>query len=259
MRTTAAPAILMFGLALACDGAVQADEIVTDANIVTGLDISDSITLDDLHLEIMGMAEAIRSPQILEAIRSGPHGRIGFAVFAWHYNQFPVAVSWTLIASADDADAVSRAIEARLKIDVEAEARKAEEFRVGRLSTYIGRLTDLSQAIDHAGAMLAAAPYATDRAVINIVGDGEDNVGEDAELARDRVVKTGAIVNGVVIGNDLGMVDYYRNHAIGGRGAFVMSVNRSQSMIEAMQRKFMYDIAMGGLPCASSDEKCVLP
>jgi hypothetical protein len=35
------------------------DDILTDANIVTGLDISDSITADDLWLEVEGIVRAL--------------------------------------------------------------------------------------------------------------------------------------------------------------------------------------------------------
>ena len=209
--------------------------VVTDANIITGLDISYSIDPDDLALEIDGMARAIRSPEVLAAIRSGRHGRIGFAVFAWHHNQFPTLVSWALIASEDDALAVAREIEERLRVDVESEARTQEAF-------YIGRLTNVSQAIDHATDMLRRAPFATERSVVNIIGDGADNVGEDAASARDRVVGMGGIVNGVVLTEDAAMLDYYRRQVIGGPGAFVMSTGGAAGLVEALKRKFLRDM-----------------
>jgi hypothetical protein len=218
-------------------GSSFADEIATDANIVTALDISDSIGLDALRLEIEGMARAIRSPEVLAAIQSGRYGRIGFAVFAWHHNQFPEVVAWTLIASEEDALAVSRTIEARLRVDVEREARNAAAF-------YIGRLTNLSQAIDHAANLLGAAPFRTGRSVVNIVGNGRDNVGEDAWPARDRLVGSGAIANGLVIGDDPSMLDYYREHVIGGPGAFVMSAADASALADALRNKFIYDIAL---------------
>jgi hypothetical protein len=39
-------------------------------------------------------------------------------------------------------------------------------------------LTDLSRAIENGGALLKAAPFPSDRSVLNLVGNGEDNVGE---------------------------------------------------------------------------------
>jgi hypothetical protein len=63
--------MLALGSALLCTNVGLADDIVTDANIVTGLDISDSIGQHDMQLEIEGMARAIRSPEVLAAIKGG--------------------------------------------------------------------------------------------------------------------------------------------------------------------------------------------
>jgi Ca-activated chloride channel homolog len=234
----------LLALALLGNNAM-AGAIATDANIVTGLDISDSIGLDELRLEMEGMARAIRSPKVLQAFRSGPNGRIGFAVFAWHHNQLPIMVlPWTLISTEDDALAASRTIEARLGANIETEAREQEEARKGRLAAYIGRRTNLSRAIDHAAEMLTGSPYVADRSVVNIVGNGPDNVGEDASFARDRAVQAGATINGVVLGGDGGVLDYYRRQVAGGAGSFVMATDGATDMVQAMVRKFVLDIAV---------------
>ena len=229
--------LLALGSALLCGNVGLANEIVTDANIVTGLDISYSIEPDDMRLEIEGMARAIRSPEVLAAIQGGRYGRIGFAVFAWHHDQFPMIVPWAVIASEADAVAVARQIDARLRVNVEAEARANEAF-------YIGRLTNLSQAIDHAAEMILTAPYATDRAIVNIIGNGEDNVGEAAEAARERAMAMGGTVNGVVLGDDPHLLDYYRRQVIGGPGAFVIATGEAATLVEALTRKFLHDIVI---------------
>jgi hypothetical protein len=237
MTRAAGLGMLALVFTLLCGRVGLAGDIAADANIVTGLDISDSVTRDDIRLEIEGIAVAIRSPDILAAIQSGRHGRIGFAVFAWHHNQFPDVVPWTLIASEEDAAAVARAIEARLQVNVELEARRD-------VPHYVGRLTDLSRAIGHATALLEAAPFIGERSVVNIIGNGTDNVGEHAQAARDRSAESGATINGVVIGSDPLVLAYYRRHVIGGPGAFVLSTNDAATIAEAMRRKFLYDIAL---------------
>jgi hypothetical protein len=229
-------------LALCCAALLwrtaAAEEIVTDVNIVTGLDISNSVDFAEMKVELAGMARAIRDPAVLAAIRTGRHRRIGFTVFAWHHQQFPVIVSWTLIETADDAREAARRIEARQLVNPELEGRAQVEW-------YIGRLTDLSQAIEHADRLLAAAPFKAGRAVINIVGDGKDNVGEDAQGARDRFVAGGGTINGIVLGDDPAILDYYRGQVVGGRGAFVMSAAESPTLADAFVRKFIGDIVAG--------------
>src|SRR6185369_5237273 len=83
----------LFG-ALSYAPVAAAGELNTDANIITGLDVSSSIDAQDTMLQIDGMAEAIRSPAILAAIQHGQHGRIGFAVFIWADGEYPELVSW---------------------------------------------------------------------------------------------------------------------------------------------------------------------
>jgi hypothetical protein len=230
-------AMLALGSALICGRMSLANDVVTDANIVTALDFSDSIDADTMRLQVAGMAQAVRSPEILAAIERGRHGRIGFVVFAWYHNQFPEVVSWTLIASDEDALAVGRDIERRLRVNVEMEARSKERF-------YIGRLTNLSLAIDHASELLQTAPYATERSIVNIIGNGTDNVGGNPGDARDRIVDMGGVVNGVVLGDDPLLLTYYRREVIGGPGAFLLSATAAPTLVEALRKKFLYDIAL---------------
>jgi hypothetical protein len=214
----------------------SADEAtVTDVNIVTGLDISYSVTPDEIKMEIASMARALRDPRVIRAIQAGPRRRIGFAMFAWHHDQFPVIVPWTLIESDRDAFRVADAIATRGLTNIELELRR-------QVAWYIGRLTDLSQAVDHAGEMLSGAPFASDRAVVNIVGNGEDNVGDDADVARDRFVQSGGTLNGIVLGTDPKVVDYFERKVIGGPHAFVMSTAGASSLADAFVRKFLGDI-----------------
>lgn len=141
-----------------------------------------------------------------------------------------------VIASPEDARRAVRAIEARMLVDVASESWTLAE------TYYIGRLTDLSQAIDHASEMLLLAPFTAARNVINVVGNGEDNVGEDAAAARDRFVGRGGTINGLVLGNDAAMMEYYRRQVAGGRAAFVMSTADAATIADAFVRKFIGDI-----------------
>jgi len=210
----------------------SAEEMSTDANIITGLDVSSSINAQETMLQIEGMAAAIRSPAILAAIQHGRHGRIGFAVFVWADGDYPELVSWRVIGTAEDAEATSQEISARLQSLIDSSSRS------------VGTLTNLSGAIDHASEMLRQAPFASNRAVLNIIGNGEDNVGEDPRRARDGLVAHGVTINGVVLGNNQALVEYYRQQIIGGPTAFVLSVNNADSFTEVFARKFVSEIVL---------------
>ena len=209
MRAMAALLLAMlFGVSaggLAADGAV-------DASIVTAIDISESIPPNDTRAELRALAAAVRSPEFLAAARRGPHGRVRFATFAWHNGPIDF-LPWTVIGSAVEAEAAARLLEARIPIDVQTEARSLTRW-------YIGRLTDISRALDHAGSLAAAEGDSP--LIVNVIGSGADNVGEPPASARDRLLARGATVNGVVVGGVREDVDYYHSEVVGGPGSFVM-------------------------------------
>ena len=229
--------------ALACFLSVistaSADEVRTDANIVTALDISDSVDPELLSVAIKGMARALRAPGVLQAIQSGRYGRIGFAFFAWyHGGAYPELVSWTPIASETDVLHVSSQIAHWTRLADEAASRRQN------MPHDSGRLTDISEAIEHATELFLAAPYATQRQVLNVIGNGEDNLGENPEHARDRFVSRGGNINGVVLGNEAAVLEYYRRYVVGGSGAFCLSANDAGTIAELLELKLRYDLAM---------------
>jgi hypothetical protein len=239
-------AIIAMSCVLLQTGGAAAVELVTDVNIVTALDISDSVDPQAAAIEIDGMAEALRSPDIIQAIQSGRHRRIGFAVFAWRDGAYPELVSWTIIATAEDARAASGRLQSGFR------AFAASDPPAPALSPY---MTDLSGAIDHAAILLLTAPYVAGRSVINVIGNGWDNVGEGPRRARDRFTAKGGTINGVVLSFDPVLMGYYRSTVIGGPGAFLLSVDDPAAMAEVLARKFLYDIALG----ADSRDLAALP
>jgi Ca-activated chloride channel homolog len=95
---------------------------------------------------------------------------------------------------------------------------------------------------------LAQAPFPATRSVLNILGDGVDKLNKQPDAARDRAVATGITVKGVVVNGSPGVVGYYRNHVIGGDGAFVLDVADPATMVDVMTRKFLLDVASAARP-----------
>ena len=216
----------------------SAAEPATDANVVTGLDFSHSVGLDEHWLVQEGLGRALLSPEFLHAIRSGQHGRIGFVLFGWHTTSLPL-VPWMMIGSADDAHLAVQRIRAAFieQITTEATLRRVERR--------FGRPTDLSHGLSSASAMLLTAPFRSKRSVINIIGNGPDNVSDDAQAARDAALAFGFTINGVVLGHDPDVIEYFRQNVIGGPGSFVAHVPSSEGMAEVLRRKFINDIVVG--------------
>src|SRR5262245_26229273 len=178
-----------------------------------------------------GIAMAIRSPQIIAAIHYGALGRIGFALFVWADGSYPVLGSWRLISTPEEALAVSEEVASRLRA-----------IRDSDIVVRLGALTDVSGAIDYGRSMLQSAPFDTNHRIINIVGNGVDNVGEHAWLARDRATAEGITINAVALGRDVTIYNYFKREVIGGPEAFVFSANDPEHLVEVLARKFTTEI-----------------
>jgi len=170
----------------------------TDANLITAIDVSGSVKADEERLQLEGMAAALVDPRFMQAIERGRHGRIGFTAFTWASGEFLPLVPWTLIGSRADAEQVAlRLVNARELPGPGVEALDPPIVPPWR----IGHATDVSAMIEHATGVHAAAPFAGDRAVLNICANGTDNVRGGPRAARDRAARLGLTVNGLVLGH----------------------------------------------------------
>jgi Protein of unknown function (DUF1194) len=229
-------------------------QVATDANLITALDVSDSMMRHEERLEVEGLARAIIHPAVLDAIAGGRHGRIGFAVFTWSSGaQFEVLVPWILIGSIDDARQVAATLRS-FTID------RSSWERVRNGSGARGRApdlrTDISQAIDFAAALAQTAPHPARRVVINVLANGRDNVADDPRPARDRAVAEGMVVNGLVIGADRTLSDYFRTHVRGGAGSFVLEVTAAAALVDAMVEKLLRDLVAARAPPIDRGQRC---
>jgi len=226
-----------------------------DANLVTALDASSSVGRFEEAVEREGLARALVHPQFLEVVRTGPKGRIGFAVLTWSsHGHTKTLVPWTMIADAEDAKRVSRYL---LSIDLIEESQLLD--RTIPIDHYEAptrpHQTDIALAIRSASALLGVAPYKSRRSVINIVGHGPSNSGMAPADARDAALKLDQVVNGLVVGNGLAAdVVYYRTHVIGGPGSFVMQVSNPQEITGAFLAKFRLDVAGSRGATASGEQ-----
>jgi Ca-activated chloride channel family protein len=213
----------------------------TDANVLTALDVSDSIDGHDAALQFEGVAEAVLAPDFLQVIRAGRHGRIGFAVYTWAAGRnLSLVVPWTVIGSPDDA----RRVSARLRAPASATRPSPSEpvAASGIGFVWYEFRTDISAAIEHGQGLLDAAPYRARRQVLNLCANGEDNVGKGPINARDRALAAGMTVNALALGERAELGSYLRDQVQGGPNSFVLEANAHGDFAEAMLRKFLMDL-----------------
>jgi Protein of unknown function (DUF1194) len=209
-----------------------------DLLLVLTADVSGSMDESKFDLQRSGYAAAFSNPRVIEAVRSGPSGRIAVAFVEWSgILQQKIVLDWTVISNDETA---------RQFGDHILEAPRAFD-RNG---------TSISAGIDFAMAQLDRAPYDTRLRVIDVSGDGDNNSGRDVTAARDEAIAKGVTINGLVILTETptpwnsrhtnppgGLANYYRNDVIGGPGAFVMVAENSDSFGVVLVKKLIAEIA----------------
>lgn len=211
----------------------RAEEV--DMHLLLAVDVSTSIDDGEFALQRRGYAEAFLNPAVIDAIRSGPHGKIAVAYVEWATaGAEMLVVPWTVLS------------------DTESGTLLAEEIQAAPRS--FKGWTSISGAIDFSVQVLAASPHTSERRVIDISGDGVNNSGRPSEQARDEAVAAGITINGLTIMNDvpsamayarpeLPLDEYYNEYVIGGPGAFVMVVEDFATFGHAIRNKLIREIA----------------
>ena len=140
-----------------------------DLLLVLAADISRSVDEVKFQLQRSGYAAAFSDPRVIEAIRSGPNGRIAVAFVEWSGpSSHRIVMDWMVIS--DDKTA-------HLFGDHLVEASRA-----------FANSTSISGGIDFAVTQLDQAPYETRRRVVDVSGDGDNNSGRDVTAARDEAI-----------------------------------------------------------------------
>jgi hypothetical protein len=243
IRTGKALLILIF---LAAFSAVAAAAEQVDLLLVLAADVSRSVDSAKFQLQREGYAAAVSDPRVLETIRSGRNGRIALTYVEWSgVGSQRVVIDWTAIGDAESAKGFG---------DRLLEAPRSFADR-----------TSISGAIEFAMAQLARAPYESARRTIDISGDGTNNAGRDVALARDEALAQGVTINGLVIFSETplawnpdhtnppgGLDNYYRDHVVGGPGAFVLAAQNFSSFGQAIIKKMIAEVAQAEPPRRSS-------
>jgi len=212
--------------------AASAREAEVDLELVLAVDVSGSMDHDEQELQRNGYVEAFRHSDVISAIAAGMVGRIAVTYVEWAGPQNQtVILPWTMIDGA----------EAGRKFADQLEAAPISRFRGTSIS---GSLVFAAPAFDNNG-------FSGTRRVIDISGDGPNNMGDPVLLARQPVIAAGITINGlpIMIKKPMGFYSipdldiYYEECVIGGPGAFLVRIEKSDMFASAIRRKLMLEIA----------------
>src|SRR5262245_52992148 len=103
-------AVWIAGLPL-CSPSLAADELPVDLELVLAVDASYSIERSEQAIQRSGYVSAFRQSELLNAIRSGPYGRIAVTYIEWAAaTSQRVIVPWTLVDDAASAERFAAAL-----------------------------------------------------------------------------------------------------------------------------------------------------
>jgi hypothetical protein len=204
-----------------------------DVELVIAVDVSYSMDLDELAVQREGYAQAIVSKEFLQALKTGPNGKVAVTYFEWSASSDQkIIIPWRVIDGPESADAVATEI---MKTPVRRGSR-----------------TSISGAINFAMPLFDENPYRGLRRVIDISGDGPNNNGAPVIGARDAALEKGIVLNGLPImikepvysTMDIDNLDwYYEDCVIGGPGSFVVAIKDREKFKEAIRSKLILEVA----------------
>jgi Protein of unknown function (DUF1194) len=210
----------------------SAGEAPVDLELVLAVDVSGSMDSDEQELQRAGYVEAFRDPDVMTAIAAGVHGKIAVTYVEWAgpANQ-TIIVPWRVIDGP------------------EAGMRFADKLAAAPISRFRG--TSISGSLAFAAPIFDANGFAGLRRVIDISGDGPNNMGEPVLIARALVIASGVTINGlpIMIKKPNGFYSipaldaYYEDCVIGGPGAFLVVVQSKEMFASAIRRKLVLEIA----------------
>src|SRR4051812_6639996 len=83
-------------------------EATVDVELVLAVDVSYSMDMDELAIQREGYAQAIVSKEFLQALKSGPTGKISVTYFEWAASSDQkIIIPWRGIDGPESADAVA--------------------------------------------------------------------------------------------------------------------------------------------------------
>ena len=224
-------------------GASPAGAEDVDLELVLAVDVSYSMDVEEQRLQRDGYVAALKSPRVASAIAAGPLGRVALTYVEWGGSTVQI-VPWTLIDGPQSA--------ARF-------AARLERQKLRRIS-----FTSISNMLAMARKLTSSNRFQGTRRVIDVSGDGPNNAGAPAPVARNAAVAEGNVVNGLALmlprppdAQTIPDIDaYYENCVIGGDGAFVLKITNVSQFAEVIERKLVREIsgmAVSAAPALRTD------
>ena len=201
-----------------------------DVQLVLAMDVSGSINYSEGELQRKGIADAFRSKEVIDAIRNGSLGRIAVTLVNFASKEFgvlDVPINWQIISDQKSGEAFAQQVMA--------------------VPSVRGRGTSIADAIDISTRLLTKTTSIHGvKQVIDVSGDGPNNIGRPVLMARDEALAQGITINALPIIDETTMQDldaYFKGCVAGGAGSFVLVAKGFNDFARAIRRKLILEIS----------------
>jgi len=212
-----AAALLIMGGIVA--GPANASDVRLELSLL--VDVSGSVDTAEFNLQKNGYYSVFNSPNFYSNVIGS--GAIAVNLIYWSgVSQQAIVVPWTILDSQTAVTNFAAAIN-------------------GTARQFSG-LTAPGSAINYAVADLFGNTISSDRQVIDVSGDGQQNDGANTAAARDAALVLGIdAINGLAIG-DTALFNWYNSNIKGGAGSFVYQANGFEDFEAAIGQKITREI-----------------
>lgn len=203
----------------------HAQETPVAVELVLALDASASVDRQEFALQVEGLAQAFRDPEVQRAVEDLKPLGAAIAVVQWGApGETRVVLPFTHLENGRDA--------------------KAFGFRMGLIHRWMwASATSIATGISDSAALIEGNEFDGQRRVIDVSGDGEDNGGADLEAARQAAHAKGIVINGLPIMADVPDLDrYYRERVIIGVDCFVEPARDFEDYVRAIRVKLLKEL-----------------
>lgn len=191
--------------------------------LVLAVDVSRSVDDDEYDLQMKGIANAFRNPEIIDLI--GQHNGVAVTLFQWDDEaDRQHMIPWHVLS--DRASILSFAAKAQF-----LERSPTRKF------------TGIGRAIEFGVYLIAANQFSGRQLKIDISGDGRDNIDSLTPASRQRARSLGIAINGLpILIETFNLETYYREEVILGPDAFLEIALDYRDFARAFLRKLRREI-----------------
>ena len=226
---TGVAAIASFGITVAAQlPAAAATLIPVNVELSLLVDVSPSVSSLEYALQTGGYRDAFIN--LSTEFGSGQFGSVAVNFIEWSGpNKQQESIPWTLLDSPASALAFADAIDALV-----------------RPAGFFG--TAPGSAIEFATPLFSSNQYEGQNWVIDVSGDGTQNLGFPTSLARDNALAAGVtVINGLPIIATPGLSfikTWYEDNVQGGPGSFVVAANGFDDVGRAVEQKLLLELTL---------------